>query len=97
MWDGVALLGEVPAVIGVESRTALRQHSVVGDVVEASDGVGTGTATMNTGGYHHLEGIVIPRLSGVAHVEAGNVGEEGEGREILDLVVHPAETHDMIE
>jgi hypothetical protein len=97
MRDGVALPEEVPAVIGVEIRTVLRQHSAAGDVVGASDGVGIGTGTMNTGGYHHLEGIVIPRLH-VRHAgEAWNVGEEGEGRETLDLVVHLAETHDMIE
>jgi len=33
--DGVVLLGEVLVVIGVESRTALHQHSVAGDEVEA--------------------------------------------------------------
>jgi hypothetical protein len=105
--DGVVLLGEVPAVIGVESRMALRQRLVVGDEVVVSDGeeIGTGIVTMITGEYHHLEGIVIPRLPGVVYAEAaaaivgivGTAEEAGEGRETRDLVVHPAENPDMIE
>ena len=105
--DGVVLLGEVPAVIGVESRMALRQRLVVGDEVVVSDGeeIGTGIVTMITGGCRHLEGIVIPRLPGVVYAEAvagivgtvGTVEEVGEDRETRDLVAHPAENLDMIE
>jgi hypothetical protein len=107
--DGVVLLGEVPAVIGVESRMALRQRLVVGGEVAVSDGeeTGIGIVTMITGGYHHLEGTVIPRLLGAVYGEAaaaaaivgivGTAEEAGEGRETRDLVAHPAENPDMIE
>jgi len=104
--DGVALLGEVLAVIGVESRMALRRYLVVGDgeVLDVEE-TGTGIVMMTTGGCRHPERIVIRHLPDVADVEAAvgtvetaeTVGEAGEGREIRGLVVHPAETLDTIE
>lgn len=68
---GVALLGEVLAVIGVESLMPLHRRSAVGDEVEAPGEGGTGTAivTTTTGGYRHHEWIVIPRLPDVVDVE----------------------------
>jgi len=95
MPDGVVLLGEVLAVIGVENRIALHRHLVVGDEVEVSGVEETGTeiVTMITGGYHHPEGIVTPlRLPGVVDVEVS-----GEGRETRDLAVHPVGIPDTIE
>lgn len=52
---------------------------------------------MITGGYHRLEGIVIPRLPDVVRVAGGTVVEVGEGRETRDLAVRPAETLGTIE
>ena len=101
--DGVALLGEVLVAIGVENRMPLHLHLVVGeDEAGAPDEGGTGTAivTMITGGCHHPGGTVIPRLPGVAGVEAATVGiveEVEEGQKTQDLAAHPAETPDTIE
>ena len=111
--DGVPRPGEVQVVIGVESRMALHQHSVVGDGVgvsgaEGGKGIGslgTGrgkgrgkeTVTMTIEGYHHLEGIVILRLPGVDVEATWTVGEVGEGPETRGLAVHLAGTLDMIE
>ena len=104
MLGGVALLGEVLVVIGVENRMVLHRHLVVGDEVEVSGGEERGIVivTMITGGYHRLEGIVTLHLPGVVDVEAAVVIVEtaevaGEGRGIRDLVVRPAETPDTIE
>ena len=98
MPDGVVLLGEVLAAIGAGSRMGLHQRSVVEDEVGVPDAekTGTGIARMITGGYHHLEGIVILRLFGAVDAEPGTVGQAGEGRETRDLVVHHAGTLDMI-
>jgi len=98
--DGVALLGEALAVIGVESLITLHLHLVVGDEVEVSDEeeIGTVIVTMITGGYHHLEGTVILHLPDVVDVvESATVGEAGEGLETQDLEAHPAGTPDTIE
>ena len=103
--DGVVLLGEALAAIGVESRMPPHRRLVVGDGVGVSDGEGTktGTVTTITGGYPHLEGIVILLLPGVVDAEAAaaetvvTVEEVGKGRETQDLEVHHAETPDMIE
>lgn len=101
--DGVVPLEEVPGDIGAESQTVLHQRSVVEDEVGVEVEVldeeerETGTVTMITGGYHHLEGIVILRLPGVVGVVAGSVGAAGEGQETQDLVVRPAEASGMIE
>lgn len=98
--DGAVLLEEVLAVTGVESRMALRQHLVAGvEEVLDEEGTGTGIVTTTTGGCPRREEIVTLHLPGVADAEAaaGTVGEAGEGRETRDLVVHPAETLDMIE
>jgi len=97
--DGVVLLGEALAVIGVESRITLHRHLVLGDGAEVSGEEETGTVivTMITGGYHHLEGIAILHLLGVVDVEAGTVGEAGEGLETQGLEAHPAGTPDTIE
>jgi len=100
MPDGVVLLGGALAAIGGGNQTALRQHLVVGDEAEVSDGEGTeteiATVTMITGGCHRLEGIVILRLPGAVFVGVGTVGEVEEGRGSQDLVAHPAGTPDMI-
>jgi len=99
--DGVVLLGEVPAVTGAENLMPLHRRLAVGGVVAAPDEGGTGTAivTMIIGGYHHPEGIVIPRPPGVAVVEAvvGTAGEAEGGQKTQDLVAHPAGTPDTIE
>ena len=103
MQDGVVLLGEVLAAIGVESQMPLHRRLVVGDEVEVEvsdeEETGTGTVTMITGGCHHLEGIVILHLPGVVGVgvAVGTVGEAGEGRETQDPAAHPAGTPDTIE
>jgi len=98
--DGVALLGEALVVIGVENRTPPRPY-LVGDEVEVWDGEGTGieTVTMNTGGYHRLEGVVIlplPLLPDVVGV-GGTARELGEGRETRDPVAHPVDLPGTIE
>lgn len=98
---GVDLLEGVLVDIGGESRMALHRHSAVEDGVEVSDGEGTGIATatvmMITGGFHHLEGIVILHLPDALDAGLGTVGEVGGDRKTLDPVVHPAETPDTIE
>jgi len=101
---GVDLLGEGLAVIGVENLMPLHRHLVVGGEVGALDGGETGIVivTTITGGYHHLEGTVIPHRPGVVDA-AGTAGtavtveEAEEGQRTQDLAVHPAETPDTIE
>jgi len=102
---GVVLLGEVPVVIGVGSRMALRRHSAAGDgVVSDGEERGTEIATTTTGGYHRLEGIVTLRLPGVVDavvegtVETVETAEgAGEGRGTRDPAVHTAGILDTIE
>ena len=97
--DGVALQGEVLAVIGAGIRMAPHRYLVVGDGVEVLDGEGTerGIARMIPGGYRRLEGTAILRLPGVVDVVGGTAGEVGEDQGTRDLAVLLAETPDMIE
>lgn len=99
--DGVALLAEVLAVIGVGNQMVLHRHLVVGDEVGVQGGeeigTGTGIVTMISGGYRRLEEIVILPLPGVVHAEDGTAEEVGKGRGTRDLAVRPAETPVTIE
>jgi len=98
MLGGVELPGEVLAVIGAESRMAPHHHSPAGGEAEVlgeeERGIGIVIVTTISGGYHHLEGIVILRLPDAEVVVAEEVGN---GRETQDLAAHPVEILGMIE